>query len=354
ANERKLLTAVGIHGPSTKRDICRKTSIAWATAVKLVRRLESEGFLRHVDVIERPRVQGPDSTVFDLAPDYPLAVGIDVEYANTRAVVTDLRGGVRASVRTPTPSFADAEAIARHVALAADEVVDRASADPERIVGTGVGLPRFLVQDEPRLFEVVAAAMTRDRSDRVVVDDVARAYALAMEFDRRSHRSFAAITIRSGVGLGLSVDGRLFRGDSNHAGLLGHLVVRPGVSGRCPHCGRSGCLEQFVNDTLVTADLLAAASAGQPDAVAELADRADALAHALSFLVMVTNIEEIFVAAHFGPHGDLFADSVRSALSRYAPPFVPHRIEMIPLCDDRFALGAGFFVLRDYFNYELV
>ena len=352
-NERKILTAIGIHGPRTKRDICRQTSIAWATAVKLVGRLVGDGFLRQVGILEQPRVQGPDSTVFDLASDYPLAVGVDVEYANTRAIVTDLRGGVRSAHLAPTPRFSDARQVAEHTSRVVDAAIAAADVDPAKVVGVGVGLPRFLIRDDPDLFASVAASIAATRNGRIVVDDVARAYALAMEFERRSHASFAVVTIRSGVGLGLSVDGRLFRGDSNHAGLLGHMVVRPGTTGSCPHCGRSGCLEQFVNDTLVTAELLEAAASGAPDATAELADRADALALALSFLIMVTNIREIFVAAQLGEYGYLFADAVRSALSRYVAPFVPCRVEFVPLSADRFALGAAFFVLRDYFNYEL-
>jgi glucokinase len=54
----------------------------------------------------------------------------------------------------------------------------------------------------------------------------------------------AAITIGTGIGCGLVIDGRIFHGALNTAGEFGHQIVEPGGN-RC-NCGRRGCLEAYV------------------------------------------------------------------------------------------------------------
>ena len=61
--------------------------------------------------------------------------------------------------------------------------------------------------------------------------------------------SLAYITISTGVGCGLVLDGRIWRGKHDSAGELGHIVVEPG--GLPCNCGRRGCLEMYASGTAI-------------------------------------------------------------------------------------------------------
>jgi glucokinase len=110
-------------------------------------------------------------------------------------------------------------------------------------------------------------------------------------------RNMIYLTISTGVGGGIVIDGRLYRGASGNGGELGHVTVD--YHGRpCRGCGRRGCLEAYVSGTSIaeraqeagmegvtTADVAASARAGDPVAVEIWDGTIDALASGLTSIV---------------------------------------------------------------------
>lgn len=84
--------------------------------------------------------------------------------------------------------------------------------------------------------------------DPAIVND-AHAFALseALLGAGRGHRMVLGLTLGTGIGGGLVVDGRLWRGRHGIAGEWGHICVQPG--GRRCYCGREGCAEQYLSGT---------------------------------------------------------------------------------------------------------
>lgn len=76
----------------------------------------------------------------------------------------------------------------------------------------------------------------------------------------RGFRNFVYVTVSTGIGAGLCLDGKLFRGGQGKAGEFGHIVVDP--DGPPCHCGNRGCLEALSSGTAI------AALAGLPSAAA--------------------------------------------------------------------------------------
>jgi glucokinase len=105
------------------------------------------------------------------------------------------------------------------------------------------------------------------------------------------------LTISTGVGGGIVIDGRLYRGSSGNGGELGHVTVDCG--GRpCRGCGRKGCLEAYVSGTsiaeraqeagmgsVLAKEVAAAAKAGDPVATEVWDATVDALACGLTSIV---------------------------------------------------------------------
>jgi N-acetylglucosamine repressor len=70
-------------------------------------------------------------------------------------------------------------------------------------------------------------------------------YQLNSEFGK-GHNSFVCMTVGEGVGSGIIIDGKLYKGEFGGAGEIGHQILIPG--GKKCYCGQHGCLEMYVNE----------------------------------------------------------------------------------------------------------
>jgi predicted NBD/HSP70 family sugar kinase len=153
---------------------------------------------------------------------------------------------------------------------------------------------------------VPLAELLKERTGHLtMVEHDTKALVLAEQMFRlgQGRRSFAVVTAGLGVGAGLVIDHRLWRGHSGTAGELGHMVVDPGGAG-C-ECGNRGCLETVAG----SAGILRVMQADDIDAASELARGGDeaalrafehageVLGHGLSWLVNLLNLELVIVQA---------------------------------------------------------
>ncbi|MEA2608569.1 MAG: glucokinase [Chloroflexota bacterium] len=140
--------------------------------------------------------------------------------------------------------------------------------DPDAgIIQSALHLPGW---DNVPIVRMVAEALDRP----AVVDNDATACALA-EWRFGAGRSRGAdhlvyLTISTGVGGGLILDGRVYRGAALNAGELGHLTVE--YRGRLCGCGRRGCLEAYVSGTNIALRAREALATGEPSSLGSLSE----------------------------------------------------------------------------------
>lgn len=282
-----------------------------------------------------------------------LAIGIDIGGTKVAGGVVDPAGRVLAQTRGDTP--AHDVVLTRGVIV--DTVRELAAAHPVTAVGIGAAgwidagrdvvrfAPHLAWRDEPLRDEVSAAVDLP-----VVVENDANAAAWA-EFTfgagAGAHRSMLLITVGTGIGGGLVLDGRLVRGAHGYAGEPGHQVAVP--DGVACSCGRRGCLEQYASGSALVRyaragaveDPAAAAGlielAGDPELItgAQVTTAARAgdkvarfafdqvgwwLGTALADLVQVLDPQLIVVGGGVADAGDLLLsptrDAYRQALGR--------------------------------------
>ena len=177
-----------------------------------------------------------------------LAIGVDVGGTKVAAGVVDTEGRILARTRRPTPSASAAE-VERTIA----EVVAELRADHEvQAIGIGaagyvdaararvVFAPNLAWRDEPLRQEVEALVDLP-----VVVENDANAAAWAEQrFGAgRGEDNLLCITVGTGIGSGIVLDGRLYRGAFGMGAEAGHMQLVPG--GRRCGCDQRGCLEQY-------------------------------------------------------------------------------------------------------------
>jgi glucokinase len=134
------------------------------------------------------------------------------------------------------------------------------------------------------------------------------------------------LTLSTGVGGGVVIDGRLYRGSWGNGGELGHVTV-DWHGRRCRGCGRRGCLEAYVSGTSIAEraqeagldlrsaeDVAAAARAGEPGAVAIWDETIEALACGLISIVNLFEPELVVIGGGVTRSGDQLLAPVRAAV----------------------------------------
>jgi glucokinase len=288
-------------------------------------------------------------------------LGIDVGGTKLAAGLVASSGEVRGFRSIPAQRDDGPDRmIERHLELARS-VVDQSGVGwgAIEIVGIGIGGPldpeRGIIQSPPNLpgwdeiplGEIVAGALDRP----VYVENDASAAALAEAWwgSGRACRSFIYLTISTGIGGGIVLDGRLERGAGGNAGELGHITVDY-RGWPCPGCGRRGCLEAFASGTniarrareavaaspadgralvaqggsvaaITAADVAAAARDGDPLAWRVWDETTEVLGAGIATILDVFNPNRVALGGGVTRSGSLLLDPVRRhALGAALPP----------------------------------
>lgn len=185
-------------------------------------------------------------------------VGVDVGGQTTKIGVVDARGDILAQTVIRTDTYgADADAYLDALAAAVKGCIKEAGKEGE-IRGIGVGAPNGNyytgeVSFAPNLAWAAGKAVKfaeklSERTDGIPVSLTNDANAAAvgeMTYGAaRGMKNFIMITLGTGVGSGIVIDGKVVYGSDGFAGELGHVTVVRN-NGRTCGCGRTGCLEAY-------------------------------------------------------------------------------------------------------------
>ena len=188
----------------------------------------------------------------------PYVVGIDIGGTNTVFGVVDARGTILYSGSIKTGKYADVNDYVAELAKGLKSVIDQAGG-PDKIKGVGVGAPNGnffngCIEFAPNLpwkGILPLAAMFEERLGipTALTNDANAAAIGEMTYGAaRGMKDFIMITLGTGVGSGIVVNGQLVYGHDGFAGELGHVIVRR-ENGRQCGCGRKGCLETYCSAT---------------------------------------------------------------------------------------------------------
>ncbi|MBI4372063.1 MAG: ROK family protein [Elusimicrobia bacterium] len=253
-------------------------------------------------------------------------VGVDVGGTFAKLGLVDVRGRVLRSTRIPTePRRGPADFARRVQARVRGWDFDTIGLGLAGGVDAAAGALLFA----PNLPGWAGFSFKRAFRGRVVVENDANAavwgaYAAAL---KRRPRTVVGVTLGTGVGGGLIVDGRLHRGRDGTAGEIGHQVVEPG--GAPCHCGKRGCLEAYAGSyglarlarrlmrrppsPLTPEALAAAAVAGDPGAGRVWREAGERLGAGLAHLVLALNPDAVLILGGVARAGRLILDPVRRA-----------------------------------------
>lgn len=205
-------------------------------------------------------------------------IGIDIGGTSVKAGITDEHGHLVCETNIPTAQ--DGESVVRGTMEALDKVMTDASLTHSDIRAVGVGCPGT-VRDGVVLYnnnlgwrnfpltrELEAAFGLPVRAEN---DANAAALGEVIAGSAKGASSAMIITLGTGVGFGLVIDGAIWTGHNGAACEFGHMVVERG--GRQCTCGRRGCLEAYASATGLLAMTREAMKAHGDSSMHKIAER---------------------------------------------------------------------------------
>ena len=188
----------------------------------------------------------------------PYVVGIDIGGTNTVFGVVDARGTILYSSSIKTGKYTDVDDYVSELANGLKLVIDQAGG-VDKIKGIGVGAPNGnffngCIEFAPNLpwkGKIPLAQLISEKLGGVPValtNDANAAAIGEMTYGAaRGMKDFIMITLGTGVGSGIVINGQMVYGHDGFAGELGHVIARR--DGRICGCGRKGCLETYCSAT---------------------------------------------------------------------------------------------------------
>src|SRR6478735_1916096 len=208
-----------------------------------------------------------------------LAIGIDIGGTKVAGGVVDESGVITHRTRRDTPHRSTSPALVENTIVeSVEELLGHVDADD--VVAVGIGAAGFVAEDRatvvfaPHLSwrnEPLRDALSQRIALPITVDNDANAaaWAEATFGAARGESHVVVITLGTGIGGALIIDGNVQRGRHGIAGEFGHMQIMPGGA-RC-ECGNRGCWEQYASGNALVREARAMIEAGSP-VVADLGE----------------------------------------------------------------------------------
>ena len=208
-------------------------------------------------------------------------IGIDLGGTKIGTGLVNGRGEVLFSDYQPTEAIQGQDAVIKRMLDAAHRVMDEAGITIEDVSGIGIGspgpldIPKGMLIDPPNLPTWRNVPLRQIIQDSLgaptYLENDANAAAIGeyLYGAGRGTRNMVYVTVSTGIGGGLILNGRIYHGVNGSAGEIGHMTIMP----RGPHCGcgNRGCLEALASGTAIAREGQELVDRGTPTLIAEIA-----------------------------------------------------------------------------------
>ena len=296
-------------------------------------------------------------------------IGIDVGGTNVKIALVDDNGKIIYSNSVPTYAKMGYEYTVNNIKQAIKDLMKETNTTPSDIEGIGFDFPGQvdcktgvvkLAPNIPGWVNVPIAQMIEDEFHIPTrIDNDVRCAALGeLKFGAgRGCENFICITVGTGIGSGIVINGKVVRGATNAAGELGHIKLQMNGGPICG-CGDTGCLEAFASGPAIVAMAqeyikggkstkfreMAAVEGGEitPYMVAKAAEEGDPVAKrifeivgeyigiGLTSVINLLNPERVIIGGGVAESGQLLLGPIRKTIKERAMVVAGNAVEIVP------------------------
>lgn len=294
----------------------------------------------------------------------PYVLGIDIGGTNTVFGIVDARGVVIASASIKTQKHSDINAYIEELYTEATKLIEVNDAT-DKVHGIGIGAPNAnyftgIIEDGVNLPWPTPIPLAQLVSEKfgipVAITNDANAAAIGeMTYGAaRGLKDFIMITLGTGVGSGIVINGQMVYGHDGFAGELGHMIMKRN-NGRLCGCGRTGCLEAYCSATgvartarefleirtepsllrnleiesITSKDVYDAAIAGDKLAKDVFEYTGNILGEALADFTVFSSPEAFILFGGLAKSGDLLMKPLKNAMEKNMMPIFKGKVKVL-------------------------
>lgn len=383
-NTLTVMDALRLFAPLSRAELSAQTGLNRSTISSIIGELIQDGYVQETN-LQDPKIGRP-GMLLQLSPNGGFAVGIEIGVDFFSIILANFTAEVLWRKRVFHDSQAPSVQIIEQAEALINESIGIGTAHGLRPLGIGVGLPGLVDARQGKLVNApnlgwsvmpLRLMWTRLFNLPVFVENEANSGAMGEYFFGAAHGKEDFIYMSTGIGLGggIMIGGKLFKGSNGYAGEIGHTTIYAG--GEQCGCGSRGCWETYVGpraiirrirqtleeghhsviNDLVCGDLdkltvdvvVEAALCADPIAMKALRDVGADLGAGISNLINIFNPELVVVGGVLSPASPWLLPIIQESILRNTLPQLIENVSVVPsqLGLDSCVLGAIALVLDD-------
>jgi N-acetylglucosamine repressor len=360
SQKRKIIKYLFLYGVMTYTDLIRYVKLSMPKIISLLNELKNEGLIEELGQGNssggrRPNLYGNKEDAFYI-------VGISINIYKTSVSIFNAKNQKVTDDHILPLTISHETSIIDPIVAFTENIIQEKQIPREKILGIGVEMPgmvdsetginkTYMVSDRP-----VAEVFREKFGMEVLIENDAKASAFAeLRFGAaRSKKNVLAVHLDWGIGLGIIVNGKLYKGRDGFAGEFGHFpMVDNGILCKC---GKQGCLETIASGTsivrmakegmkagrskmlsqLVDDDsekieirkVVQAAVMGDQYSISILANVGQWLGKGLAYLIQIFNPELIILGGRMSEANQFFLPPIQQSIQIFCNPELGNEIEI--------------------------
>jgi glucokinase-like ROK family protein len=385
-----VLRLIHTQSPVSRAQLAVKTGLNKSTVSSLVDELLERNLIHETGM--NSIGAGRPATLLEINPQAGYIVGVELGVDFVSVAVTDFLGDIVWQKKEDADPAEDQAEMIRQTLQIVQEGMADGRGRGYRFLGLGlatpgtVDLPEGLLIFAPNLHwrnVPFGRIFSEDTKLKVFVENDANAAAIAEHSfgSARQCRDFLFVFAGVGIGGGLFLNGRLYRGQNGFAGEIGHSPIMVDPSQTVCHCGNRGCWETHANqhsiiqrvrarlelkhnsiipawmseqNSQLTIPLIKqAADAGDIEAIESFTEAGHAMGQGFAGLINIFNPEKIILGGPLSVAGAYLLPAIKETVARHSLPEIGKRVEVVlsTFGPDASLLGAAAIVADDVLTH---
>lgn len=360
SQKRKIIKNLFLHGAMTNTDLGKFVKLSTPKIISLLNELKEEGIVEELGQGNssggrRPNLYGNREDAFYI-------IGISINLYRTSVSVFNAKNQQVTGDQFLTLTISHGTGIIDPIVEFTENVIREKQIPREKILGIGIEMPgmvdsstginkTYMVSDRP-----VAEVFSEKFGMKVIIENDAKARAFAeLRFGlAHSKKNVLAIQLDWGIGLGIIVNGKLYKGRDGFAGEFGHLPMVD--NGLLCRCGKRGCLETVASGTAIARmakeaietghssfldelkagdgenneikKVIQAATLGDQYSISVLANVGHWLGKGLAYLIQIFNPELIILGGPMAEANQFILPPIQQSIQIFCIPELGNEIEI--------------------------
>lgn len=384
-NQAEILDLIRLKKAVSRAELSELTGLTPTATGIIVSNLLERGLIDESGTGESSGGRRP--VLLELKPSSYFSVGVDVDTGNLNLILMDITGNTIGECFEKLPANIGFKDVMAKTDALIKKLLQQHQIGIDKLLGIGISVPGLVDVDKGEIILApnlgwrnasIRESLPGFKDIPVFLENEAMASAVAENWigSCQGTPNFICINIKSGIGAGIFVNGRLYRGASGSAGEIGHIFVDE-AGARCA-CGNYGCLETMASITHIVekakklirqgvvsslneigdidgidiCSIISAARNGDEVAGNLLMESARYIGIAASSLINILNPSKIVLGKEFVKYGDLVLEQVRKTALHKALEFPGSRVDIAitPLGEKASMLGAAIIPLKVLFG----